>query len=88
VLKQHANENIRELGKRCGFSPQKVVRIIKKLEKEDRIWGYTAVEDGEENELKHFVLLVKRSTVPLDDDRKREVTMEKLDNYVPGELNR
>jgi DNA-binding Lrp family transcriptional regulator len=86
VLRAHAKENVKVLGKRCGFSSQKAARIIKNLENEKKICGYTAVEDGETNELKHFVLLVKRSMVPLDEDRKREVTMEKLDDYVPGVL--
>jgi len=86
VLKHHAKENIDELAKKCGFSRQKVSRIIKKLEKDKRIWGYTAVEDGRENEFKHFVLLVKRSIQPLDTARHNEIIMEKLDDYVPGEL--
>lgn len=86
VLKQHANENIRELSKRCGFSPQKVGRVIKNLEKEKRIWGYTAVEDGEANELKHFILLVKRSKVPFDAFFKKEIVFERLDDYNTGSV--
>jgi len=83
VLEQHAKDSISELGKRCGLSPQKVARIIKNLEKEKRIWGYSAVADSEQKNLKYFVLLLKRSTVHLDDTMKKEVTLDKLDNSLP-----
>jgi DNA-binding Lrp family transcriptional regulator len=86
-LERHAKENLDDLAKKCGFSRQKISRIIKQLEEKKTIWGYTAVTDDSSKNLKHFILLVKRSQEPLDTGRKREVTMEKLDDYVPGELN-
>jgi len=86
VLRTHSMKNVNELSKMCGFSPQKIAKIIKQLEKEKRIWGYATIEDEDANGLKHFVLLVKRSTEVLDTGRKNEVIMEKLDDYVPGGL--
>ena len=83
VLEQHAKDNISELGKRCGFSPQKVARIIKNLEKKKIIWGYSAIADGTLRDLKHFVLLVKRNTVPFDEPFKKEVIFEKIDDNIP-----
>jgi Lrp/AsnC family leucine-responsive transcriptional regulator len=84
ILGQHAKENIDTLAKRCGFSRQKMWRIIKRLEKEKIIWGYSAITDGEANECKHFVLLVKRSMVSLDNSAKKEGSIETLDECIPG----
>jgi len=83
ALEQHANDSISELGQRCSFSSQKIAKIIKNLEKKKLIWGYTTVADAEEKNSKYFILLLKRSTVPLDDAMKKEVTFEKLDDRLP-----
>jgi DNA-binding Lrp family transcriptional regulator len=66
VLEQHAKENIDELAKSCGFSRQKIWRIIKYLEAEKIIWGYTAIFDAEIQGYKKFILSIKRSGKILD----------------------
>ena len=82
-LEQNAKENIDVIAKKCGFSRQKVWRIIKYLEKEKLIWGYTAVADEEGKDLKHYVLLMNRTMVPLDEKMQKEVISKKLDWYLP-----
>ncbi|MDH7507570.1 MAG: Lrp/AsnC family transcriptional regulator, partial [Candidatus Thermoplasmatota archaeon] len=67
-LLTNANKSINEIAKSCGFSRQKVWRIIKKLEKNNTIWGYTAVIDEEKQNKKIYILLIKRSSKPLDKD--------------------
>jgi DNA-binding Lrp family transcriptional regulator len=84
ALERHAKDNIETLAKECSFSRQKVWRIIKNLEAKKTIWGYTTIADAEEKNLKYFVLLLKRSTVHLDDAMKKEVTLEKLDDSLPN----
>ena len=42
-LQKNSKESIDNIAKKCGFSRQKVWRIIKRLEKNDTIWGYHAV---------------------------------------------
>jgi DNA-binding Lrp family transcriptional regulator len=84
IMEQYAKENINEIAKKCGLSPQKVTRIIKNLETEKIIWGYSAIADGTLRDFKHFVLLVKRNTVPFDASIKKELILEKLDEYLPG----
>jgi len=86
VLEQHAKENVSELGKRCGFSPQKVARIIKNLETMKLIWGYSAITGADEKGIKHFVLLIQRNTVPFEASFKKEVVIEKLDDYAPDSV--
>jgi len=84
ALEQHSKESIDEIAKSCGFSRQKVSRIIKNLEKNNVIWGYPPItEDGTSN-LKQFILLVKRKTIPFDDDYKKELIFDKLDSYSPN----
>jgi DNA-binding Lrp family transcriptional regulator len=44
-LKSNSRQSPHEIAKKLGFSRQKVWKIIKELEKENIIWGYTAVVD-------------------------------------------
>lgn len=83
ILEQNAKESIDRIAKKCGFSRQKVWRIVKLLEENQTIWGYTTITDGKKKDLKHFTLLVKRSTLPFDESLQKEIIYEKLDNYLP-----
>ena len=51
-LQGYAKESIDKIAKRCGFSRQKVWRIIKKLESNQTIWGYHAVVNNQQLHLK------------------------------------
>lgn len=66
-LQNNANESIDKLAKRCGFSRQKVWRIIKKLESNKTIWGYHAVVDDEKLGVKNYILLLKKTNKPVSD---------------------
>lgn len=88
VLRTNANESIDVIAKKCGFSRQKIWRIIKKLEKNKIIWGYAAVCDDESCNLKHFTMLVKRTTVPIDQKMLQEILTTRLDNLIPGSVIR
>jgi DNA-binding Lrp family transcriptional regulator len=64
-LQRNSNESIDKIAKQCGFSRQKVWRIIKRLESNKTIWGYTAVPDKEKQGVRHYILLIKRSNEPI-----------------------
>jgi len=64
-LTKNANKSINEIAKTCGFSRQKVWRIIKNLEKNNTIWGYTAVIDEEKQDKEGYIVLIKRTNEPL-----------------------
>jgi DNA-binding Lrp family transcriptional regulator len=81
VLEQHSKDSVDEIAKSCGFSRQKVWRIIKNLEKRKVIWGYSAVTDENAKNLKHFTLIIKRKSIPFDEAYKKELTFDKLDDY-------
>ena len=82
VLQSHANESIDAIAKQCGFSRQKVWRIIKKLEEEKTIWGYTVICEQERYNLKHFVMIVKRNTNPIDQKVMEEILSTRLDDLL------
>jgi DNA-binding Lrp family transcriptional regulator len=79
-----------EIGKKCGCSRYKVNRIMKKLEDNNTIVGYTAVLNPTKLNLKYFILLVKRSTVPLDEDilkrieASRKTDLSRETDFVPN----
>jgi len=92
-LKKNANKSINEIAKECGFSRQKVWRIIKQLEKNRIIWGYTAVVDEEKQGFDTYFILIKRTTYPLDEEltemiisRKLEDQMDKLDCKIVSSI--
>jgi DNA-binding Lrp family transcriptional regulator len=59
-LMKNSKENIDTIAKRCGFSRQKAWRMINKLEKSKKIWGYSAIVDIESQGLQKFILCQKR----------------------------
>ena len=63
-LQKNSDDSIDILAKRCGFSRQKVWKIIKKFEKNKTIWGYHAVIEIERFHQKNFILLIKKSNAP------------------------
>ena len=85
-LQKNSKENIEKIAKRCGFSRQKVWRVIKRLEKNKTIWGYSAIVDNEKIDLTHYTMLVKRSVAPVDGKLQNMISEEELDEYFP-ELN-
>ena len=66
-LERNSNESLDVLAKRLKFSRQKIWRVIKGLNKSRAIWGYTAVVDNERRSLKGYVLILKRSSKPMDE---------------------
>jgi DNA-binding Lrp family transcriptional regulator len=74
-LQRNSNESIDKIAKTCGFSRQKVWRIVKRLENNKTIWGYTAVPDREKQGVHHYIMLIKRSNEPAG---------EIVDNVIDG----
>ena len=66
-LQKNSKESIGMIAKNCGFSRQKVWRVIKRLEKNKTIWGYPAVVDDEKFDVTRYIMLIKRSSQPLGD---------------------
>jgi len=60
-LQRNSNDTVSTIARHCGYSQQKTTKIIKQLEKNHYIWGYSAVTDEEIGNLEKFMLLIKRS---------------------------
>lgn len=60
-LQKNCMENLDLFAKNCGFSRQKVWRIIKNLEDGKIVWGYTGIVDIEPLKKKRYILLMKRN---------------------------
>lgn len=67
-LSKNANKSINDIAKSLDFSRQKVWRIVKKLEEENTIWGYTAIIDKQKLGQKTYILLIKRSNKPMEEE--------------------
>lgn len=81
-LSKNANKSINDIAKTCGFSRQKVWRIINNLEKNKTIWGYTAVIDQEKLNKKRFLMLMKRSNKPISKELLDLILSRNLANEV------
>jgi DNA-binding Lrp family transcriptional regulator len=81
-LKKNSKENIDGIAKHCGFSRQKVCRIIKKLEANNLIWGYTAVTDDDKEDVSHFIMLIQRSMVQLDKKIIDKIDSMKIEDFA------
>ena len=78
-LSKNANKSINNIAESCGFSRQKVWRVINNLEKNHTIWGYVAVVDEEKLDKKSYIILLKRTNKSFSQELinkiiKRELT--------------
>lgn len=80
-LKTNARGSIEHIAKKYNFSRQKVWRIIKRLEKNKSIWGYHSIVDDENFNQQRFIVLIRRSTEPIDEaiDKLSNLTDAKKD---------
>ena len=81
-LTKNANKSINDIAKTCHFSRQKVWRVIKNLEKNNTIWGYTAIVDYEKLDKKRYIMLVKRTNKPLTEELVNKVVNRDLENIA------
>ena len=81
-LQKNSKDSIETISKHCGFSRQKVWRIIKRLEAIGLIWGYTAIFNEEKIGLIHFMLMVKRTTKQLEEKTADKIISRRLEDLV------
>ncbi len=73
-LQKNCHENIDTIAKHCGFSRQKTWRMIKNMEKDHQIWGYSAIVDTEKQGLRKFILSLKKSNRPFEKRDADDIT--------------
>ena len=77
-LQKNSNESIDTIAKNCGFSRQKVWRIIKQLENSHKIWGYSAIVDAKIQGLQKFIMFFKQSMRILDTESAEKVNLNEI----------
>lgn len=81
-LIKNSKENIDSIAKRCGFSRQKVHKIIKNMEKKQMIWGYTAVFDENKAGEQHYMLILKRTPHPLEEGASDRIVARRAEDLL------
>lgn len=82
ALEENANASIGGIANKCGFSRQKAWRIIKRLEKNDTIWGYHARVNDTKMNRNGYVLLMKLKHLPVDNKLEDDIIKGKLEKLA------
>lgn len=81
-LQSNCKQDLDKIAKHCGFSRQKAWRIIKQLETEGYIWGYTAITNEEKRNLSQFTILIKKTSQPLGTTIVEKIDSITLEEFV------
>ncbi len=79
ALQKNSKDSVNSIAKYCGFSRQKVKRILTRLENDNVIWGYTAIIDEKKRGLLKYVLLIKRSMNKIDKETAKKIAFLQFD---------
>ena len=79
---KNSKENIDAIAKRCGFSRQKVWRAIKQMEGNQMIWGYTAIFDENKIGMKHYILMLKRTSKQLKEGTANRIISRRAEDLL------
>ncbi len=85
ALQRNAKENAATIAKQCHMSKNKLLKTIRHLEKNQKIWGYSAVVDEDVFPYKKFVLLIKRNSEKMDASVLSKTSRENFE-HVYNEL--
>lgn len=64
-LQKYSIRDIDRIAKTCGVSRQKIWKTIKKFEQQKVIWGHTTIVDWNAQDLQKFILLLKKTNIPI-----------------------
>ncbi|MCX6662575.1 MAG: Lrp/AsnC family transcriptional regulator [Euryarchaeota archaeon] len=81
-LQKNANESIETIAKHCGFTRQKVWRMIKQIEAKRLIWGYTTVFDEKKIGLTHFILMLKLKGKKAEERDVDTIVSRKMEEFA------
>jgi DNA-binding Lrp family transcriptional regulator len=81
-LMKNSKENIDTIATRCGVSRQKVYKIIKQMEENQMICGYTAIFNEQKIGLNHYILLLKRTSKKLDEGTADRIISRRAENLL------
>ncbi|HIH29080.1 MAG TPA: Lrp/AsnC family transcriptional regulator [Thermoplasmata archaeon] len=73
ALQKNSKDSISSIAKSCGFSRQRVQRILAQLEEDRVIWGYTAITDEKKEGRLRYIILIKRSMNRVDRETSKKI---------------
>ena len=84
ALMRNARHPSIELSKKTKLSRQTVQKTIRKLEKKHVIWGYPVIVDDQKNGFSNYLVLIKRTTKPIDEKLADKIISRKLEKIASG----
>lgn len=85
-LKRNSRLSVYNIGKILGCSRQKVWHMLKDLEGDGTIWGYTVVLNQSKCDKQHFILLIKRSGEVIDHSQCKMILSEDFNSLISDDL--
>jgi len=82
TLTENARQSLIEISEKTGLSRQTVQKTILKLEKDHVTWGYQPIVDEQKKGLKEYLILIKRTTKPLNEKTTEVIISRKLDKLA------
>ncbi len=82
ILQSNARISFNELAEKTGFSRQKIWRVIKDLEKNKKIWGFTTIFDINKLGLKQFFIMIRRKSGTQVEKQLENVINRKIKNKL------
>ena len=83
-LQKNCRSNLDEIAKKCGCSRYTVGRFMKKLEENNTILGYSAIVNPNKENLKHYMVIIKRSSHPVDEEILKKLPVGDISDLIPG----
>jgi DNA-binding Lrp family transcriptional regulator len=78
----NARQSLVEISEKTGLARQTVQKTIQGLERDQVIWGYQVVVDEQKKGASNYLILIKRTTKPIDENIADKIISRKLEEMA------
>lgn len=82
TLMGNARQPLVEISEKTGLARQTVQKTIQGLERDQVIWGYQVVVDEQKKGFSNYLLLIKRTTKPIDENVADKIISRKIEEMA------
>ena len=82
TLMENARQSLVEISEKTGLARQTVQKTIQGLERDQVIWGYQVVVDEQKKGFSNYLILIKRTTKPIDENIANKIISRKLEEMA------
>jgi len=82
TLMGNARQSLVEISEKTGLARQTVQKTIQGLERDQVIWGYQAVVDEQKKGVSNYLMLIKRTTKPIDENVADKIISRKIEEMA------